>query len=290
MLQFLLTCSMWANFHTHSDYCDGKGSLEDFLKSAENSKISGIGFSSHAPIRIPCRWCMKPTDLGRYLAEIEALKTTHPGIEIYKGLEVDFIPGIISPSHFSSMLDYTIGSIHFVSGYAGKHWEIDGTVATFREGLQNIFLQNIREAVTRYFELTREMILKDPPDVLGHLDKIKIQNIPDSFFEESESWYRDEIDKTLKTIKKSNIIVEVNTRGLYKKKSLTPYPSPWILERINDLQIPIMLNSDAHHPDDLIREFKSTAVLLRDIGFKKLSTFRNGIWNQVSFDEYGFDS
>jgi histidinol-phosphatase (PHP family) len=133
------------------------------------------------------------------------------------------------------------------------------------------------------------MVTRDPPDIVGHLDKIKIHNTPDPLFEESETWYRDEIDRTLATIRDAKIIVEVNTRGLYKKRSPTTYPSPWILERMCESKIPITLNSDAHHPDDLTREFEPTARLLKDIGFKNLSILKNGIWEPVPFQSYGFD-
>lgn len=280
---------MWSNFHTHTFYCDGKGTPEDYLRSATRVGLMAIGFSSHAPVPFPCQWCMKQEAFGDYLAAVESLKADFPEIEIHKGLEVDFIPRIVSPSDFRRQLDFTIGSIHFVDSFEGKYWEIDNTLAIFNEGLEKIFHNNVRAAISRYLELTREMVLTSPPDVVGHLDKIKIHNAPHPYFEESESWYREEVFRTLKTIKDANIIMEVNTRGLYKKKSSTTYPSPWILERAHDLKIPVTLSSDAHHPDELIHGFDSSARLLQDIGFKNLSILKCGIWKQMPFNAYGID-
>jgi histidinol-phosphatase (PHP family) len=289
IIEYLLTCIMWANFHTHSHYCDGKGALRDYLDSAIKAGIKHIGFSSHAPVPFSCKWCIKEEELAVYLAEIESLRAIYPEPEIYKGLEIDYIPGIISPRAFTTMLDYTIGSIHFVDSFAGQPWEIDNTLQVFKDGLRNIFHDNIRTAITRYFELTREMVERGAPTVVGHLDKIKIHNSPEKFFEESEPWYREQIRKTLKVIKQKETIVEVNTRGLYKKKSPTPYPSPWILELLYESGIPITLSSDAHHPDDLIREFEATASLLSDIGFKHLTVLKRGVWSQMPFNQYGLD-
>ena len=280
---------MWSNFHTHSDYCDGKGSLQDYLSAAQRTGMDTIGFSSHAPLPFPCKWCMKQSDYPLYLAEIESLRSRYPAMAIFKGLEIDFIPDVVSPASFRSSLDFTIGSIHFVDSFEGQGWEIDSTLEVFRHGLRNIFKNNIRDAVTRYFELTRQMVVRSRPDIVGHLDKIKIHNTPDPFFDESEPWYIDEIQKTLKAILNENIIIEVNTRGLYKKKSPDTYPSPWILERIHELNIPITLNSDAHHPDDLIREFAPAASLLANIGFRNLSLLKDGLWKQMPFHSYGFD-
>jgi len=277
---------MWSNFHTHNHYCDGKGTIADYLKEAKRAGIKHLGFSSHAPIPFPCKWCIRKETLKDYLAEIEHLKPLFPNIEIYKGLEIDFIPGIISPGDFSPQLDYTIGSIHFVERFGENHWEIDNTQEIFREGLSRIFRDDIRKAITRYYELTREMILKTPPDILGHLDKIKINSLY-VYFEESESWYREEIDKTLETIRGTHTIVEVNTRGVYKKKSEATYPSPWILERIMASGIPVTLNSDAHHPEDLTREFEPALGLLKDIGFKHLSVLSGGIWKGIPLAAYG---
>lgn len=280
---------MWSNFHGHTYYCDGKGTPEEYLVAAAEKGVKTIGFSSHAPLPFPCKWSMKTENFPRYLAEIRSTAQQFPDIEIYTGLEVDFIPDVVSPSDFRSRLDYTIGSIHFVDGFEGKRWEIDNTLNVFREGLEKIFRNDIQAAIGRYQELTREMIMHDPPDVVGHLDKIKIHNLPDPFFEETEGWYIREIDRTLKVIKDANIILEVNTRGLYKKKSPTTYPSPWILERALQLQIPVTLSSDAHHPDDLIREFERSACMLKDIGFQYLSILKGGIWKQVPFNAYGID-
>jgi histidinol-phosphatase (PHP family) len=82
-------------------------------------------------------------------------------------------------------------------------------------------------------------------------------------------------------------ILEVNTRGLYQKKSETPYPSPWILELALQKNIPVSLSSDAHHPDDLDNRFEETAALLFQIGYRKLSVFTEGRWKSLPFNSHG---
>ncbi len=209
-------------------------------------------------------------------------------MEIYAGLEVDYIPGVTGPRNFSEQLDYTIGSIHFADTLPdGTPWEVDGPHNKFLEGLEKIFHNKIRDVVTRYFELTCHMLEDSPPTILGHMDKIKIQNTGHPLFQESDTWYREEVMKTIERITKSGTIVEVNTRGLYQKKSVTPYPSPWILELLHQKNIPVTLSSDAHHPDDLVNQFLETASLLKKIGFKKLSVLSKGEWKQFDFNETG---
>ena len=279
---------MWSNFHMHSNYCDGKAEMIDYVQEAKAKGMLSIGFSSHAPVNFPCLWCMKKERLGSYIHSIDALRAAVSEIEVYKGLEVDFIPGIISPNDFRKDLDYTIGSIHFVDRYSdGRPWEIDGTHAVFLDGLEKIFQNDIKAAVTRYFELTREMIETSCPTIIGHMDKIKIQNPAQKFFSEDEGWYQKEIKKTIDLIAEKKVIVEVNTRGIYQKKSSTTYPSPWILELMQAKNVHITISSDAHHPSDIINQFPETAALLMDIGFDSIHVLHKTKWKAFSFNTHG---
>ena len=279
---------MWTNLHTHSNYCDGKSSLKEVVESALSKNMISLGFSSHAPLPFRSPWCMKMENLENYLLEIDQLKKDTQQLQIYSGLEVDYIPGKISPLDFRKQLDYTIGSVHFAESFSdGRGWEIDGSEATFKEGYEQIFKNDIQAVIIRYFELTREMIDKGCPDIIGHLDKIKMQNKFTAYFDESEKWYRTEVIKTINIIRDSAAVVEVNTRGIYQKKTSTTYPSPWILELLHEQRIPITISSDAHHPDDLINQFPETAKLLLSIGFKKIRILLDGRWQDVPFDQHG---
>ncbi|MFM7430630.1 MAG: histidinol-phosphatase [Flammeovirgaceae bacterium] len=280
---------MWSNFHTHSTYCDGKSTLEEHIIRAQQLSIKSLGFSSHAPVPFDCKWCMKKDELDNYLQSIQSFKEK-ASLQLYKGLEVDFIPSMIGPTDFSKQLDYTIGSVHFVDTFKeGEHWEIDEPHTVFLQGLGKIFQNDFKAAFIRYFELTREMLRNSRPTIVGHLDKMKIQNPENKFFAETEDWYQHEVKKTILTIKDSEAIVEVNTRGLYQRKSTTTYPSPWILELIHEQNIPITISSDAHHADDLINQFESTAQLLNKIGFKKIHILYDGEWKPYNFSEKGIE-
>ncbi|MEI9918191.1 MAG: histidinol-phosphatase [Bacteroidota bacterium] len=274
---------MWTNYHCHTNFCDGKKSVAEVVAQAKAIGMIAIGLSSHAPLPFDNKWSMKPGMLGQYLEEISKVKEQHKDMQVYAGLEVDFIPGKISPLDFKDKLDYTVGSVHFVD----NGWEIDNTYDVFFEGLKTNFDGSIRRAVARYFELTREMVKTTPPDIVGHFDKIKMHNRGDRFYMEEEPWYREQVDLTLDTIAKAGCIIEVNTRGLYQNKVDTTYPSPWILEEILRKNIPITISSDAHHPDDLVNRFPETARELADIGFKKIRILLNGKWEDVAFGEHG---
>jgi len=279
---------MWTNYHTHSQFCDGSAGLHAIVSAAQRLSMPAIGLSSHAPLPFQKRWSMKTENLRRYLGEIKTLKRKRVGIQVYTGLEVDYIPSQISPSDFVQLLDYTIGSIHFVDRLPdGSPWEIDSTLSAFKAGLSAIFSNNVRAAVSRYFELTREMIINGRPDIVGHLDKIKIHNRHYPFFRENEGWYRAEINETLDVIRHAGTIVEVNTRGIYTGKTDDVYPSRWILKLISEKSIPVTLSSDAHHPSELLNGFASAAPVLVESGIQTLMVLNDGIWKPSRYNDKG---
>jgi len=144
-------------------------------------------------------------------------------------------------------LDYIIGSVHLVNSGNGL-WFIDGQESdVYDEGLNSFFGGNIRVAVTSYYQQIMTMVIMEKPEIVGHLDKVKMYN-RDRYFSEDEPWYRDLVAKTLKTIQSTGCIVEVNTRGLYKNRSETLFPGKDILQKLYDMNIPVTVSSDAHKP------------------------------------------
>lgn len=282
----------WTNYHSHCRYCDGSDQPVAYIEQAIKQGFAAYGFSSHAPLPFSTSWSMHPAALPAYLAEISHLKSRYqPDLQIYCGLEVDFIPGQTGPQHAqikSVGLDYTIGSVHFADAFPdGRPWEIDGTPTVFREGLEQIFQGNIQVAVGRYFDLTRQMVLQQCPDVVGHLDKIKMQNRIAPFFLETETWYQEQVRKTLEVIAGSAAIVEVNTRGLYQNKTSEAYPGRWVLAQMQRLGIPVTLSSDAHKPKEIAGWFGYAAQLLLQTGYKELHVLLDGEWQPLKLTQTG---
>ncbi|MEQ8689202.1 MAG: PHP domain-containing protein, partial [Imperialibacter sp.] len=203
---------------------------------------------------------------------------------VYSSLEVDFIPGVVSVNSdwiIDADLDYSIGSVHFVDSFEdGTPWEIDGASKVFEKGLQAIFGGDAKGAIQRYFALTRQMIAEAPPTIVGHLDKIKMQNANGLLFSENDRWYQKEIVETLEAVKEKNLMLEINTRGLYKKKASESYPSPWVFRYLKDMSIPIMMNSDSHHTQEMTGFFSETAEQLISAGLTQVMVLLNNDWQE----------
>ncbi len=133
------------------------------------------------------------------------------------------------------------------------------------------------------------MVEEDCPEIIGHLDKIKMQNLREPFFKEDEAWYRDEVMQTLEAIAKTDAVMEVNTRGLYKKRANETYPSKWVLEEALKLDIPVQINSDGHTPDEILGEFETAAELLLNVGYDSAVILIDGEWAEVGLTKEGYE-
>ena len=272
----------YSNYHTHSLFCDGSETPEFYIQEAIKQNMSAIGFSSHAPMPFDNNYAIKDYMLEEYKTEIKSLQQRHAGeISVFLALEVDYIPGVIGQFNLLQKkhgLDYIIGSVHLVKEkQSGQLWFIDGPDTNYTEGLLNIFHNNIQFAVQKYYEQVSEMISIEKPTIVGHIDKVKMNN-KGRFFSEDEQWYKDLLLQTLKITAKAGSIIEVNTRGIYKKKSPSLYPGVAALEEIYKLKIPITINSDAHKPNELTLYFPETISILKDIGFKQIKYFTGPDW------------
>lgn len=278
--------SVLSNFHSHTNYCDGTDSVLTMAEEALKLGFTQYGVSSHAPVPFPCTWTMQADRLQNYIEDVAAVKLLlKDKIEIYCGLEIDYIPEIIGPVDYRHMLDFTIGSIHFVDQFEdGTEWEIDGSNTLFKKGLTEIFDNDAKKAIKRYFELTKEMIENDCPDIIGHLDKILIQNHKMDFVDPTENWYKKEIEDILDCIKKSGAFLEVNTRGIYKGYTTEPYPNFETLKLAYHKNIPIVMSSDCHHPREINLNFSNVKNELLNLGFKAIMNFVNENWVEQSIE------
>jgi histidinol-phosphatase (PHP family) len=93
--------------------------------------------------------------------------------------------------------------------------------------------------------------------------------------------------ETLDLISEKECIIEVSTRGLYRHDPPLLYPSAWVIKQAFLRKIPVMLNSDAHHPDEIDCYFAETALMLKQTGYKTLRVLHKGSWHDMPFNETG---
>lgn len=272
-----------SNFHTHSYFCDGAGRPEEYIQKAIDLGFEAIGFSGHAPTHFDCPWNIQKERLGEYCSVINMLKMKYKNIiEVYLGLEIDYFSKEYGPGadEFKCLgLDFKIGSIHFMKDKKSDDYlAIDGSEDEYVKIINNNFNGNVRDFVTCYYDMIRNMVNEHEPDIIGHIDLIKKNNKDSKYFSENEKWYKEEVLNILTVIAKSNSILEVNTGGISRKYIKELYPSEWILKECRMLNIPLILSSDAHSKENLNFYFKESVEILRDCGYNKLYSIKNSIW------------
>jgi histidinol-phosphatase (PHP family) len=266
------------NLHTHSRFCDGSGNLEEYVLAALDRNIKVLGFSSHAPVPYENDWAMPEKDFPLYRDTIFMLKEKYKErIDILFSLEVDYIPGIITPKDSKILnygLDYILGSVHVLGQLEdGKYFAVDGPEDELKKGIDECFKGDTKEAVITYYDLISRMAGSYPPDIIGHLDLVKLYNRDNTLFDENSPWYKETVLKTLKTIAKSACVMEVNTGSMTRKGLDSFYPSEWIIRDCFELNIPLMVNSDAHEPEQVDGFFEKAYEVLKKAGYRKLVYF-----------------
>ena len=89
-------------------------------------------------------------------------------------------------------------------------------------------------------------------------------------------------EETLELAKENNCICEINTRGIYKGRYNDYYPSKEIIKIMNEKNIPAVVSTDAHHPDDLDK-FEGIYEYLKQINYKNILYLdSDGIWKDYS--------
>lgn len=271
------------NLHSHSLFSDGKSTIEEMVKAAIEQSMHTLGISDHAAVPFKNHFAIKTGKTAEYLAEVKRLQRIYANqIELYLSLEIDFIPGLMEgfQSRYATYgLNYSIGSVHLVGKDNPENlWFIDGPrQEIFDEGLQGFFNGDIRAAVKAFYAQTNQMLEQESFDIIGHFDKIKMHN-SERFFQESEKWYRDLVRETVQLIKEKRVIAEVNTRGIYKKRSKSLFPSNWILAEMKKLEIPVTISSDAHHISELQLHFDTAITALKNAGYREVMHFSKGQW------------
>jgi histidinol-phosphatase (PHP family) len=249
------------DLHNHTTLCNhATGTTEEYIKKAIELKIDIFGFSEHAPMHFDEQYRLKLEDKEFYENDVLRLKEKYKNdIEILLGYEVDYLKGdYILPEVINSKVDYLIGSVHFIN----DGWGFDNP-----EFIGQYKNKNIDTIWQDYFEAITNMAKSNMFNIVGHLDLIKVfKFLPKKDIKIIAL-------QALKQIKKSNMVVEINSAG-YRKPIGEQYPSRELLELCYELDIPITFSSDAHKVDQVGLNYSKSISLAKQIGYTKCTYFQ----------------
>lgn len=249
----------WAgNLHGHCYYCDGKEKPEEYVLKALELGHRYIGFSSHIPLaRHRSHWNMAPENFYKYLNEVQYLKRDFAGsILILCAFEMDDPYSLYTCQDlrelYSDLVDYTVGSVHYLDVLPdGSLWEVDGATETFMKGVEDLCNGSMEMTLSRYFDRLLEMLNASRPTIAGHVDKVIIHEPVKAFVRENPGFYEQKILAVFRAIKNLGITLEINTRGLYTGRNNDVYPARRFWPYLKEFQIPVVITSDCHQPEEL---------------------------------------
>lgn len=105
-----------ADYHTHTVYSHGKGTIEDNVKEAISKGIKTIGISDHSYKHMT--YGVKVKDIYKMREEVDKLNLKYSNIDILLGMECNILDengNIDINDEVSKLLDYVMAGYHFGS-------------------------------------------------------------------------------------------------------------------------------------------------------------------------------
>jgi len=272
---------MRIDYHMHFEY--GTYDLnwvQGFFDHARERGIDEIGISEHShgfrefkdlyydelildetPVgQYQRQWLTKNKfrySLKDYLQFMDMLKEkgypVKTGIEICNFKNQERVRAILQEHQF----DYVIGSIHFLNG-----WGYDFSNIKF------VWDQyDLRDIYDWYATAVEDLCASGLYDVLGHPFNIRLfKNFPDFDVQPF-------LERVASAIQKAGMAIDINTGTLYRYPVMEISPYPAFMETARKYQIPIILSSDAHQPEDCGRHIDLAEEYVRKFGYEDVLVF-----------------
>lgn len=249
---------MLADYHTHTPLCHhARGTPSEYVQAALGAGLDEFGFADHNPMPEPFDdWRMALEDLPRYIEMVEEARAAFPQIPVRIGLECDFIPGKegwIEKLAAMGDWDYLIGSVHYIA----PGWAVDDPKHLSR--FQDLPVAQIWQM---YWEAFEQCIRSRLFDFVAHPDLVK------KFGFRPEGSLQRYYERSIGALAETGTAIEINTAGL-RKEVHEIYPALEFLEMAHSAGVPLLINSDAHAPEEVGADFNLAADLARKAGYRE---------------------
>jgi Histidinol phosphatase and related hydrolases of the PHP family len=125
---------MTFDYHTHTPYSHGKGTVEENVREAVSKGLREIAISDHGPGHLT--YGVKRSDFPKMRAEINEVQKKYPQIKIWMSVEANTVCGTVNGLDITpeetGMFDFILAGYHFGvrNGYCMANW-------TWKHGIGN---------------------------------------------------------------------------------------------------------------------------------------------------------
>jgi histidinol-phosphatase (PHP family) len=269
---------MITSYHNHSCWSDGRNTIREMALAARDAGITEFGISDHLvlgpqPFGEPRFWALPPTLLGEYFRAAAAVREEldSPEFRVRIGIEADYFGSsvdLLAKMADSYDFDYVIGAAHMINGFS-----VDG-----RADWWQLLPPGSEEKIWKdYLAKVRCIAASGIFSFIAHLD------LPKKFGHFMPESLEEEMEETLQAVKKSGIPIEVNTAGMDKQCGEW-YPAPELLRRAVKMEIPLLVNADAHEVESVKRYFDEARSTLAGLGVRQVCSFEKRKLKMVPLD------
>ena len=259
------------DMHIHTPLCGhAKGTLDEYSEVAVQRGLKGMVITCHNPTNDG--WTtdvrMSLDDFTTYVDLVDAAtKKWGDRLDIRLGLESDYYPGC----------EEWLQTLH---GMAEFHHILASVHPQLRDYSSLYLTDSYDEAVSTYFTHLAEAAETGLYDTISHPDLIKILG--------PKRWdakrFIDVICSSLDRIAAADVAMELNTSGLNRNPS-EMHPGSVILKEMHERSIPVVLGSDAHHPNRVADMFEDALRILQDAGYSQTNMVLNRTRTPVAIDD-----
>lgn len=153
---------MTFDYHTHTVFSHGKGTIADNVEAAQSRGLRGIAITDHGPGHLT--YGIRRESVAEMRRQIEALKPQYPDMDIFLGVEANILNRKnhldISPEEFDEY-DFVIAGYHYgvIHGYCAYNWAYRHS--GFKK--KNLIIKNTEMTVKALYE-NNIRILTHPGD------------------------------------------------------------------------------------------------------------------------------
>ena len=254
--------NMLTDYHTHTPLCrHAEGWPIDYARAAVERGLAELGISDHSPMPEAFDdWRMLIGELPCYIDAVNEARAAFPQLPIRLGLEVDYLPGHegwIEKLAGMAEWDYLIGSVHYIA----PGWDVDNP-----KFLSRFEDRPVAEIWGLYWTAYEQAIRTGLFDFMGHPD------LPKKFGHRPPGDLRSFYEPSIAALAETGTAFEINTAGLRKPVGEC-YPSLEFLRLAREAGVPLLINSDAHAPEEVGAGFEAGVALAREAGYTEVLRF-----------------
>lgn len=249
-----------SNYHSHHMLCNhAVGTTEDYVKKAIELGFKVLGISDHVPSEtVPDSMRMPYGALNAYYDDVRDVQRRYRSlIDVYLGMECEYVESDAAYYQgFLDSVDYLVLGHHYI-----QHNGI----------LQSSFNLSKPEHVLTYANEVKEAIASGYFSLLAHPDLYMCGY--DTFDESCEK----AAHLICQTAESYQLPIEFNANGIRRGIKQTsqgnryPYPREEFWQIAKQYKMPIILSSDAHHPNTLYDEAMEKAeAMIQQLGLKTI--------------------